>query len=89
MLYWPEKDPDEILDYTIDWSNRLSTDTIADSAWSVPTDLTIVTSSKTSTTTTIWLADGIAGNTYTITHTITTAAGRTLEETIQLRCGNR
>ena len=32
-LRWPDKDPDEQLDYTVDWSRYLDTLTIASVAW--------------------------------------------------------
>ena len=34
-LKWPNKDPDEILDYSIDWSRFLGTDTIDSVTWFV------------------------------------------------------
>lgn len=34
MAYkWPDKDPDEIVDYSVDWSRFLGTDTIAAATW--------------------------------------------------------
>ena len=39
-LNWPDKDPDEVLDYCLDWSDRLgSSDTISTSTWIVPTGI--------------------------------------------------
>ncbi len=32
-LRWPDKDPDELLDYTVDWSRYLDTLTIASVEW--------------------------------------------------------
>jgi len=32
---WPNKDPDEILDYSVDWSRFLDTATISSCVWSV------------------------------------------------------
>ena len=32
---WPSKDPDEILDYSVDWSRFLDTATITDVVWFV------------------------------------------------------
>ena len=32
-LKWPDKDPDERLDYTVDWSRYLDTLTISDKQW--------------------------------------------------------
>ena len=37
---WPAKDPEEILDYALDWTPRLGGDTVAQSQWIVPTGLT-------------------------------------------------
>ena len=34
MAYkWPNKDPDEIADFSVDWSRFLDTDTIASVVW--------------------------------------------------------
>lgn len=34
MAYkWPDKDPDEIVDYSVDWSRFLGTDTISAATW--------------------------------------------------------
>ena len=34
---WPNKDPDETLDYSVDWSRFLGSATIASAVWSVKT----------------------------------------------------
>jgi hypothetical protein len=34
---WPNKDPDETLDYSVDWSRFLGSATIASAIWSVKT----------------------------------------------------
>ena len=34
-LVWPNKDPDELLDYSVDWTSALGTLTITNVAWSV------------------------------------------------------
>ena len=39
-LEWDFKDPDEVLDYRVDWSARLDGDTIASSTWEVLAGLT-------------------------------------------------
>jgi hypothetical protein len=94
-LTWPVKDPDEFLDYTIDWSARLLTDTIVNSEWFVPTDffglspdLELVGSDDTfgTQTTTIWFAGGVSGHKYDILNRITTAAGRIMDQTVKLPC---
>jgi hypothetical protein len=78
----PLKDPNDILDYTINWATWLGSDTIASSIWSVPTGLTQVTASNSTTAATIWLSGGAAGSTYIVTNQIVTAAGRTKEDSI-------
>jgi hypothetical protein len=30
---WPDKDPDEMLDYSVDWSRFLGDDTISSVTW--------------------------------------------------------
>jgi len=80
-LKWPDKDPNEVLDYRLNWRARIPAgDAIATSTWSTPTG-TIVkgTNTYTTYTTTLWLSAGTAGETYTFTNTITTTQGRTLE----------
>jgi phospholipase C len=75
-LRWPDKDPDEQLDYTVDWSRYLDTLTIASVAWRfVQSDgtessslsasdtfngLTVNRITNTSTTATIVLSGGTA-----------------------------
>lgn len=85
MLQWPDKDPNEVLDYQIDWSARLGSDTISTSTWTVPSGITQTTSSSTSTTTTIWLSGGTTGTKYTLTNEITTTGGRTMDESVRIR----
>ena len=80
-LTWPNKDPADILDYQIDWSAALGEDTIASSVWTAPAGYTVNSSSFTTTTTTVWLAGGLAG-VNKITNRITTAGGRTIERSV-------
>lgn len=74
---WIYKDPDAVLDYTVDWSAWLGTDTIASVTWVVGAGVTEASSSNTSTTATIWLSGGIAGQAYGVTCRAVTAGGRT------------
>lgn len=78
------KDPDAILDYTANWATWLDGDTISTSTWTVPSGITKVTDSNTTTTATIWLSGGTAGEKYEIKNTITTAGGRKDERTFKL-----
>lgn len=85
MLTWPNKDPDEVLDYELDWSVRLGTDTISTSTWIVPTGITKNSDTSDSTSATIWLSGGTAGESYTFTNRITTTGGRTMDESVKLK----
>lgn len=87
-LPWIEKDPAAVLDYTIDW-NAASTlggpwlasgETLSGGAvWTLPIGITKSSQNDTATASTIWLAGGTAGASYTITCKVTTIAGRTDE----------
>lgn len=83
------KDPSAVLDYMIDWLRWLKGDTIQTSQWTVPAGLALVSQSNTTTTTTVWLSGGTAGQTYTVTNRITTAAGRTDERSLLIRVEER
>lgn len=83
------KDPNAVLDYQIDWSTWLGTDTIASSAWTVPTGITQVTASATTTATTIWLSGGTAGSSYPVVNRIVTDGGRTEDRTLTIVVSER
>lgn len=90
-LTWESsKDPNEVKDYELDWSDRLETasDTISTSAWSIVTDsptLVIDSSSTTTTVTKVWLSAGTDGTTYDLLNRVVTAGGRTYDQTVKLR----
>lgn len=84
LLTWPDKDPTDVLDYSINWAGRLAGDTIVTSVFDVPAGLTKNADTNTNETSILWLAGGEAGNSYTITCTITTAAGRTWQQSVRL-----
>lgn len=79
------KDPNAILDYTVDWSDWLDTDTIATSTWVLPSELTNVSDAKTGTTSTVFLSGGTLGKTHQVVNRITTVLGRTDDRTIKIR----
>lgn len=83
------KDPQAGLDYSIDWSDWLSNDTIVTSTWTVPTGITKVTDTKTTTVTTVWLSGGTVGQAYDVMNEITTTAGRKDDRTIRIRVENK
>ena len=89
-LSWPFKDPNEVLDYAIDWTARLvGGDTITDSEWSiVDTDPTLTIDAEEldpAGMTTVWLAGGTVGTTYHVLNRITTLGGRTMDQTVRLK----
>jgi hypothetical protein len=65
------KEPAEILDYSINWSDWLGDLTISTSAWSVPSGITKDVDSNTPTTTLIRLSGGTWGETYELSNAIT------------------
>lgn len=86
-LTWPDKDPNEVLDYAIDWTARLDGDTIAASTWIVPIGITRDSDSFSASATTIWLSGGDTGVTagHVLTNRITTAAGRIMDQSVTIR----
>tara|TARA_Y100000992_G_C21164883_1_gene442963 strand:- start:226 stop:543 length:318 start_codon:yes stop_codon:yes gene_type:complete len=100
MAYkWPNHDPDEVVDYSVDWSRFLGDDTIATVVWKVNgetmTDssvysgdtsngLTLVQPTNTTTVATVRFTAGVVGTKYTVTCQITTAASLTYQRTIFL-----
>jgi len=78
------KDPDAVSDYVVDWEEWLSGDTINTVSWTVASGITEDSTSNTTTTATIWLSGGTAGQSYDVTCRIVTAAGRTEERTITI-----
>lgn len=90
-LIWPDQDPNELLDYKVDWSdtNALGSDTIAVSTWDVPTGLTKQSDTFDSTSATIWLQDGVEGKTYELVNHIVTVAGRKYDQSVQITIRSR
>lgn len=76
-----KKQGDE-LDYSIDWSAWLGSDTISNSSWSVPAGIDDTLETNSTTVGTVWLAGGSLGGSYECANTIVTAAGRTKSESI-------
>lgn len=93
------KDPDEVLDYTIDWSSILDAsdpaDTIVASTWIVEqypngAALSIDSESEATPFTTVWLsAGGILNTIHKVTNHVTTAGGRQYERTIKIWIQNK
>jgi hypothetical protein len=85
------KDPDAVLDYSVDWSAWLAGDQIASSEWLLEQGalLEIVTDTNTATKATVWLRGGEAGTTYLDTNRIVTSGGRTDDRTISVKVEDR
>lgn len=91
------KDPNEVLDFVVDWSARLDGDTIvshqaftADPAGEpVTVDLEVDSSSYTDDTVTVWLSGGELGETYTVTTRVVTVGARTLDQSFTVKLATR
>ena len=83
------KDPNAVLDYSVDWAKWLDGDTIATSVWTVPAGLTKVSDTNTTTKTTVWLSGGTADQSYTVTNRITTTGGRTEDRSFIVKVEER
>jgi len=70
------KDPQAKLDYQVDWTAWLGSDTIKTSTWTVPTGITKVSDSATTAKATVWLSGGTDGAEYRIVNHILTNAAR-------------
>lgn len=67
------KDPQAQLDFSVDWSDWLTDpETISASSWTIPTGLTLVAQSYTTTTATVFLSGGTVGRSYVVSNQITT-----------------
>ncbi len=80
----PLKSPGDSIDFTMTWDG-LGLATISSVTHTVPTGLTKVGESNTTTTSTVRVSGGTHGGTYTIIGTATLSTGRTLERSFPLR----
>ncbi len=83
------KDPNAVLDYQLDWSDWLVSDTISTSSWTIPGGIKKDSESKSDTVTTIWLSGGTAGISYSLVNHIITADGREEDRTITIKIYER
>lgn len=104
-LKWPNKDPDETLDYSIDWSRFLGDATISSYTWfvdnadGVKTQLTaggslvnniqLVSATNTDTVTTAYIGSGTNNVMYKFTCQITDSNGLVVERSVRLRVRNK
>lgn len=88
------KDPDAVLDYTVDWSAWLQAgETITASQWITPDGITqgsgAQAPSNTTTTATVWLLAGTLGQTYIVTNRVTTSDGRVDDRSLRITISNQ
>jgi len=90
-IYWPIKDPLDVLDYVVDLSQVIAGnvgDAVATLQVQIapanPGDLTLVSSSADGDQVVLWFSQGFAGTTYAITLTIGTNSGRVIGRTLYL-----
>ena len=85
MIKWPNKDPDEILDYGFIWTDLMvEGDVITNSEWLSASGINIDSDTHTSDITVVWLSGGAVGDQYDLTNRVTTAAGRVFDRTSRI-----
>ena len=78
------KTPTEVLDYDFTWELE-DDETIVTSTWAATgTGLTIGMTLVSGATVKVWLSGGTLGASYTVTNTITTSDGRTLQDSFSM-----
>ena len=88
---WPDKDPEAIKDYAIDWTALLvGAEVIDTSTWAITpvsttSPLVDGTSSIVDGVTTVWLSGGEEGVTYSVVNHIVTDRGMEDDRTIQIK----
>lgn len=84
------KDPDETLDYLVDWGPFLGADTIASVSWEVPAGLTKGAETNTTTTATVWLSGGVVGHEdYIVVCNIVSSVGRAASRSFAVHIEHR
>lgn len=84
---FPPKDPDDVLDYSIDWTARLDdADSIQSSDWSVVDGDVVIDSQSTSgAKTLVWLSGGTDATTGILLNRVVTIGGRTMDQTVSIK----
>lgn len=81
-----KKDPNAVLDYTVDWTAWLApiSDSIVAVEWVTSAGIAFISATHTATTATAWISGGVVDADEFVTCRITTAGGRTDDRTIHL-----
>ena len=85
MIGIETKDPDETVQYSVDFTDYLGSDTLSSVAWQVPAGLTNVSSSNAGKVASIKLSGGTAGTDYTVTCRLTSGGGLVLDRSFVLQ----
>lgn len=89
-MAWDAKDPNEVLDYSIDWNPRLvSGDTISTVTWTIPVGITQGAASNANGVTSVFISGGTENAVYTVQCRITTTGGRTMDQSVKLKIKSR
>lgn len=91
MLSWPPKDPDEILDYNVNWAD-VDMPVLAEGE-SILTyefiledgSVSFDSDSQADGICTVWISGGVTGEVNVITNRINTSSGRTYDQSVKLR----
>ena len=80
------KDPNAILDYSINWGDWFAstTEALNASTWTVDTGLTVDSDARTTSIATLWVSGGTVGASYNCENQIETSLGRTDERSIRI-----
>lgn len=92
MTILAAKDPQAVLDYSVDWTRDLTpTEIITGSSWTVsPPTMVVQATELNGDITTVWLSGGVAGTRYRVTNTIqTTERSFGATKTVYINCQNR
>jgi hypothetical protein len=98
-LKWQDKDPDDQIDYSVDWQAQLGNNTISSVQWKIFTNgvfttwtqgqivdgLQYVSSTNTNTVATLYLGLGTAFTTYSIICRMTASDATVIEQEVRLR----
>lgn len=98
-LKWQDKDPDDQIDYSVDWQAQLGSNTISSVAWKIYTGgawatwsplqivdgLQYVSSTNTNTVATLYLGLGTAFTSYSIICRMTASDATVIEQEVRLR----
>ncbi|NBX02607.1 MAG: hypothetical protein EBR02_00800 [Alphaproteobacteria bacterium] len=78
------KDPDEVISFGVDWSEYLGAETVTSSDWTVASGVTKVGQTLVGKQANVTISGGTLGTVNRITNRITTSAGETVDQSIDI-----